>query len=309
MPLGSSNKQTTNYIGRFAPSPTGPLHIGSLFAALGSFLQAKNNAGQWLVRMEDIDPPREVKGASTDILKTLERYHLYWDGEVNYQHNNQEQYNEYLDQLRKEEILYPCTCSRKTILENAQFGPLGMIYTGKCRNTPLHTNQQHSLRMMMPDIDIEFADQIQARIQLNFNKNIGDVVLKRADGFYAYHLAVVIDDYHQAVTEIVRGSDLLFSTPVHLQLQQYLGFNSPSYAHLPVIVNSKGEKLSKQTGANKVDMENIDATLIQLLNYLGQNPPSELTEGSTDNILNWAIENWQPENIPRVSIVKDELTC
>lgn len=298
----SFQNQSVTYIGRFAPSPTGPLHLGSLLAALGSFLQARHRQGKWLVRIEDLDPPREVPGASTDILKTLEYFHLFWDDDIVYQSHRSERYDEIINELLKNDLIFPCTCSRKTIQATAQIGPLGMIYPGTCRPNRLPLKQQHSLRLLLPDQDINFKDTIQPALSLNLMRDIGDVVLLRADGFYAYHLAVVVDDEDQHVSEIVRGTDLLYSTPVHQYLQQCLNYNTPNYIHLPVIENARGEKLSKQTGASKVSFHNPEKTLLQLLNMLGQNPAEELQDGSLDEILTWAINHWDINKVPTENI-------
>ena len=303
MQATNTSQYTNSYIGRFAPSPTGPLHIGSMLAALGSYLQARHQQGKWLVRIEDLDPPREVPGASDDILRTLERYHLYWDDDIVYQHKRHERYREILDTLQQNQLLYPCTCSRKLIQETALVGPLGMIYPGTCRVKKTSLSHQYSLRLILPDTKSVFKDAIQPEINLNLRREIGDVVLKRADGFFAYHLAVVVDDNDQQITEVVRGSDLLYSTPVHLILQYYLEFKTPTYVHLPILLNQKGEKLSKQTGAKKVDIKNIESTLIFLLQCLGQKPPADLHDASVDEILHWATSHWQLQAIPAEAII------
>lgn len=295
-----------NYIGRFAPSPTGPLHIGSLLAALGSFLQAKKQGGNWLVRIEDLDPPREVPGASDDILQTLEKFHLYWDGDILYQSQRHEVYREVLEQLKTLDLIYPCTCSRKTIQQDAHYGPLGMIYPGNCRANTSAIHGRHSLRLRVPNINICFKDHIQGQIALNLEQQIGDTNLFRADGFFAYHLAVVVDDALQEVSEVVRGSDLLYSTPLHIYLQNCLDYITPSYLHLPVLENLNGDKLSKQTGAQAISQAHPPALLLRLLAILGQKPPPELSDGSLDEILGWAITHWNINNLPLNNIKLDE---
>lgn len=288
----------SNYTGRFAPSPTGPLHLGSLLAAMGSYLSAKAQGGRWLLRMEDLDPPREVAGAADDILRTLERWGLHWDGEVVYQSRRQDAYRASLERLRDGGQAYACGCSRKEILQEALPGLNGPIYPGFCRQGLAAGKEPRALRLFTPDHPITFEDAIQGEQSQNIQRESGDFVLLRADGFYAYHLAVVIDDAEQGITEVVRGADLLHTTPLHISLQQALGLTTPAYAHLPVLVNAQGEKLSKQTGATALPQEASVPLLISLLEILGQQPPAELADGDLDECWRWAIANWRRERVP-----------
>jgi len=289
-------KYSQPYRGRFAPSPTGPLHFGSLFTALGSYLQAKNKKGKWLVRIEDLDPPREIKGAAESILYTLENYGLHWDEDVVYQSQRYELYEDALTQLKNNSLLFNCTCSRKRIKESAEVGPIGFIYPGTCRDkhnakTPCAT------RIKSDNVYISLSDLLQGDMSQNISLEIGDVTLKRADNLYAYHLAVVIDDYHQGITEIVRGYDLYECTPTHIFLQQKLNYPTPRYLHLPILVNEQHKKLSKQTKAPAISNNDIEQNLVTLLTYLNQNPPEDLRYESKEYILNWAIQHWNHRNI------------
>ena len=285
-------------IGRFAPSPTGPLHFGSLLAALSSYLEARNKQGQWLVRMEDLDKPREVKGAASHILKTLEQFGFEWDGEVIYQSQRSDLYQDALFQLEKQSLIYRCQCSRKEIADSAIQGIDGLIYPGTCRHTQV-TQMPYASRIKVNDSPISFNDVIQGLITQHLATQVGDFVLKRADGLFAYQLAVVVDDFQQSVTDIVRGADLLDSTPRQIYLQQQLDIPTPHYAHIPVASNAAGEKLSKQTLAPAIEAKDASAWLIKALAFLGQNPPSELIKNTPSEILSWAKQHWQLEKIPK----------
>lgn len=290
-------------IGRFAPSPTGPLHFGSLLAALASYLEAKTQDGLWLVRMEDLDKPREVAGAANHILNTLEKFGLEWDGEVVYQSQRSELYQEALNQIKAKSLIYQCSCSRKEIADSynqkqAQHGIDGLIYPGTCRDKS-STFKPYAERIKVKDQNISFNDAIQGRINQNLATQIGDFVLKRADGLFAYQLAVVVDDYLQGVTHVVRGADLLDSTPRQIYLQQVLGYSTPKYAHIPVASNQAGEKLSKQTLATPIDANNAPNLLINALDFLGQTPPQDLSNYKAQEILAWAMQHWALDKIPK----------
>jgi len=254
---------TREYRGRFAPSPTGPLHFGSMFAALGSFLQAKSQSGKWLVRIDDLDPPREMKGAIKSILHSLESYGLCWDEDVIYQSRQHKLYEEALHQLSQQDLLFNCRCSRKKIKEIAASGPLGFIYPGTCRDKNT-VDQNTTIRLKTKSKIITFNDLLQGETSQNIHDQIGDISLRRADGLYAYHLANVVDDNEHRITEIVRGIDLLDCTPIQIYLQQSLNLPTPSYLHLPIIVNRNSEKLSKQTKAQAIDSTHIETTLLLL---------------------------------------------
>ena len=290
-------------IGRFAPSPTGPLHFGSLLAALASYLEAKTQGGLWLVRMEDLDKPREVAGAANHILNTLEKFGLEWDGEVVYQSQRSELYQEALNQIKAQPLIYQCSCSRKEIADSynqkpAQHGIDGLIYLGTCRDKS-STFKPYAERIKVKDQNISFNDAIQGKIDQNLANQIGDFVLKRADGLFAYQLAVVVDDYLQGVTHVVRGADLLDSTPRQIYLQQVLGYSTPKYAHIPVASNQAGEKLSKQTLATPIDANNAPNLLINALDFLGQTPPQDLSNYKAQEILAWAMQHWALDKIPK----------
>lgn len=276
-------------VGRFAPSPTGPLHFGSVVAAVASFLDAKSAGGKWLLRIEDVDEARTVTGAADGMLRFLERAGMEWDGEVAFQSRRKHLYREALDALGS--LAYPCSCSRREI---------DGIYSGMCRKGT--KGAAKSVRVMVNDEPVAFHDLIQGDYAQNLEKEVGDFVLFRADGYFAYQLAVVVDDREQGVTRIVRGSDLLDSTPRQIYLQTLLGFDAPVYAHLPVAVNERGEKLSKQTQATAAS-PGLD-TLFDALRFLGQNPPELLLEGDIPSFWNWALQNWDLGKVPKLKTEK-----
>ena len=287
----------TSYIGRFAPSPTGPLHFGSLIAAVGSYLCARSAGGRWLVRMEDLDLPRVVPGAADGILTTLEAFGLHWDGEVLYQSTRLASYAAALPALDGE--LYPCGCSRSDIAHHtAGSGNPVSIYPGTCRNGLPPGKAARSLRLSTCGQSISFRDLVQGQQQQNLEREVGDFVVRRADGLFAYQLAVVVDDAAQGITEVVRGSDLLDSTPRQILLQRLLGHHSPRYAHLPVATNRQGQKLSKQTRAAPLDNSQPLPALWRTLQFLGQQPPRELLDGDLDSFWSWAIGNWRISSVP-----------
>jgi glutamyl-Q tRNA(Asp) synthetase len=292
-------KEPTTYRGRFAPSPTGPLHFGSLVAAVGSFLEARSRNGEWLVRIEDLDPPREEPGASDDILRTLEACGMQWDGEIVYQSTRRDAYHAALHSLRNRGLIYPCACSRREIADSAIAGIDGPVYPGTCRNGLQPRRSARVWRVRTDRQLVEFIDIVQGCVAQRLEINVGDYVLYRADRVYAYQLAVVVDDAEQGITDVVRGADLLSSTPRQLYLQKLLGYPTPNYMHLPVALNSAGEKLSKQTLAPAVNKAEALLWLWQVLCFLGQKPPQELTRGTLHDLWNWAISHWQPRNIPK----------
>ena len=285
--------------GRFAPSPSGPLHFGSLVAGLASYCQAKSQQGDWLLRIEDVDTPRVVAGASEQILRDLEAFGFEWDGPVSYQSERFEHYQYYLDKLFDQGDCYACECSRRSLREQGVGnGPLGQIYPGNCRLKHL-ASAGRSIRLNTEHAQsITFVDQVYGEFSLNLPEAVGDFVLRRADYIYAYHLAVVVDDELQNITEVVRGADLLENTCLHIYLQQKLGFKTPEYLHIPLVNNAGGIKLSKQTGANALDHDNAPGHLMAALRHLGQSPPSELRHQKPQEILQWAINNWRISSIP-----------
>lgn len=285
------------YIGRFAPSPTGPLHFGSLLAAAGSFLRARSLGGRWLVRIEDIDPPREVPGASDAILHTLEAFGLEWDGEVIYQSARSEAYRSALDQLDRAGVMYACTCSRKEIATHG-----GPVYPGTCRGRRPPAGP-HALRVQVPPRPVSFVDLLQGPITQDLAQEVGDFVVRRADGLFAYQLAVVVDDAAQGITEVVRGCDLLDSTPRQIYLQQLLGAPTPAYLHLPVVVDDNGQKLSKQSYAAPVDAARPLPAIVATLRVLGLAPPPELLEGTPEEAWRWARAHWNLDRLPHTRTV------
>jgi len=287
------------YRGRFAPSPTGPLHIGSLVSAVASYCEAKSRQGLWLLRIEDLDPPREIKGATHSIISTLEKFGFEWDEDILYQSKRTDLYLDTIDALKQEGQIYSCQCSRAEIKKTGTPTPFGIRYAGTCLKKTLEEVRAKSIRIKVPDEIIQFKDRIQGNYQQNLQQDIGDFIIKRADGEIAYQLAVTVDDAQQNITDIVRGSDLLDSTPRQIYLQRLLNYRQPGYAHVPVIVNKRNEKLSKQTYAKPVDPSQSSLTLFQCLCYLGQNPPDLLQHASQNEIWAWAIGNWQLQNITK----------
>jgi glutamyl-Q tRNA(Asp) synthetase len=288
-----------NVRGRFAPSPTGPLHFGSLVAAVGSYLSARAQGGTWLVRMEDLDPPREAKGAADDILRTLEAYGFEWDGEILYQSRRRDAYEAALDALRRQGALYACGCTRKEIADSSVHGIEGPVYPGTCRAGLAAGRSARALRVRTDKAVIAFDDRAQEKQQSHLEREIGDFVVRRADGFYAYQLAVVVDDAEQSITEIVRGADLLTSTPRQIHLQHLLGFVTPSYLHLPAALNTQGEKLSKQTRAVALARTDPVPVLWQALAFLGQCPSPEWQAAPLTDFWAAAVARWSEAEIPR----------
>ena len=283
--------------GRFAPSPTGPLHFGSLLAALASYLDIRAQGGRWLVRIEDLDPPREVPGASALILQTLEQFHLHWDGEVVYQSQRLALYQEALEQLIHNHLAYHCQCSRKQLkLRDAQ-----QSYDGYCRTHPPAAGATTSVRAIYPDGDLSFNDRIQGERIYPSDPGHGDFVIFRRDGFFAYQLAVIVDDQAQGIDQVVRGADLIDETPRQMVLQRHLGYCQPSYAHIPVLTNAEGQKLSKQTFAKPLSLnaDEIRRQLLQALAMLGHPPPDDAKDSQREEILAWAVSNWSLAKIPR----------
>jgi len=295
--VSENNPKKLIYRGRFAPSPTGPLHFGSLVCAVASYLQAKSLGGQWLVRMEDIDPPREPEGAADDILRSLEAYSLHWDGSVLYQSTRHEAYEEALLHLNQQGLTYPCTCSRKQIRE-ATIRSKKNIYPETCRKN-VFTRSPHSIRVKTEFEDIHIEDVIQGQFSQNIREHVGDFVIKRNDGYYAYQLAVVIDDAEQNITEIVRGSDLLDNTPRQIYLQQLLNYSQPQYVHIP-IATKNGDKMSKQTKAPPVKSQNPLETGVQVLRFLGQRIPDQWHWASIEELWQWAMTHWDVSAVPAV---------
>lgn len=289
--------------GRFAPSPTGLLHIGSLLTAVASYADARSNGGKWLVRMEDLDPPREMPGAASHILHTLEAFGFEWDGEVTYQSRRYALYEETLCRLKTAGLVYPCHCSRKDWQTGARRGADGFVYNGRCRHPgqrPALQGKQPAWRIRVPDRIIGFSDGIVGDYAQNLAGDIGDFVLLRADGYWAYQLAVVADDAEQGITHIVRGQDLLVSTPRQIYLQQCLGVPTPQYAHLPLLTNAQGQKWSKQTLAPALDLNRREQLLRQVFRYL--NLPEAPETDRPAELLDWAVAHWDMGKVPKHAV-------
>lgn len=283
-------------IGRFAPSPTGPLHFGSLVAALASYLSVRSQQGRWLLRIEDIDKPREVQGASDHIIQTLKAYGFEWDEEVLFQSQRLKAYQATLEQLSS--LTYACQCSRKQIATISELGQYGYIYPNTCRNLGLEYDQR-AIRIQTQNTSISFQDHLQGNYQQNLMKDFGDFVLKRADGIFAYQLAVVVDDEFQNITEVVRGIDLLDNTPRQIYLQQKLGFSMPEYTHIPLVLNEQGQKLSKQNLAPAIHTQEALTNLVKASHFLGQSCPVANELVSLNEFWDWSIQNWNWGNIPK----------
>lgn len=293
------------YRGRFAPSPTGPLHFGSLVAAVGSYLDARSHSGTWLLRLEDVDGPRCQPGAADSILRTLTAFGFEWDGEVVVQSRRDGAYRAAFEKLRGSGRIFPCACTRREIADSQlQHGPLlagdgAEIYPGTCRAGLMPGRMARSWRLRVDGDVIDFDDAVQGHVIQDLAGEVGDFVLWRADGLFAYQLAVMVDDAAQDVTHIVRGADLLDSTPRQILLQRLLGLPTPTYAHLPVAVNAAGEKLSKQTGAAPLATTRPQRALLSALKFLGQAPPDELSEASLAEFWHWATVHWDLGRVPR----------
>jgi glutamyl-Q tRNA(Asp) synthetase len=300
---GPQTPPGARYRGRFAPSPTGPLHFGSLLAAAGSWLDARAAGGDWLLRMEDIDPPREPPGAADEILRALDHFGLWWDGDAWFQSRRREAYDEALASLSAAGWAYPCICSRKDVAEaNARLGrPAARRYPGTCRTlTPGKGRRTRVVRVRTSAEPLTVADRLQGEFSQVLEHDVGDFVLRRREGFIAYQLAVVGDNHAQGVTDVVRGIDLLDSTPRQVWLQRLLGCATPRYMHLPVVAGPGGEKLSKQTGAPPVDVRDAPQIAWQVLSALGQDPPAELRGEPVESVWRWGIGHWRPQQLAGV---------
>ncbi|AEN63489.1 Glutamyl-Q tRNA(Asp) synthetase [Enterobacter soli] len=283
----------SHYIGRFAPSPSGELHFGSLIAALGSYLQARANQGVWRVRIEDIDPPREVPGAAETILRQLEHYGLHWDGDVLWQSKRHEAYRERLAWLYEQGLSYYCTCTR------ARIQSVGGVYDGHCR-TLGHGPENAAVRLVQHFPVTHFHDQLSGDIRADERLAREDFIIHRRDGLFAYNLAVVVDDHFQGVTEIVRGADLIEPTVRQISLYQQFGWAAPEYIHLPLALNAQGNKLSKQNHAPALPVGDPRPVLIDALRFLNQNITSEWQDLSIDELLKLAVANWTLKTVPKI---------
>ncbi len=286
--------------GRFAPSPTGPLHFGTLLAALGSYLFAKDSGGHWFVRIEDLDPPRVVPGSADAMLLLLDQLGFEWDGEVIYQSRRYERYREILKKLREQRATFDCNCTRREILASAPHsGEEGPVYPGTCRNGIAGGRSERAVRLRVSDEVICFDDGIMGRHCQNLERDVGDFVLHRSDGLFAYQLAVVVDDIDSGVTQVVRGADLLSSTPRQIYLYHCLGETAPDYFHLPLACDEGGRKISKRYGDfGLVTPENGGELIWRALDFLGQRPPQTLIAAPPSELLQWGRDNFQRRTIP-----------
>lgn len=297
--LNPAEPPTGAYRGRFAPSPTGPLHFGSLLAAAASWLDARAAGGEWLLRIEDIDPPREQPGATDAILRALDTFGLHWDGSVAFQSHRQEAFTAALARLRQTGWAYACECSRADIATaNADDGrPGARRYPGTCRGRGLATERAPVLRVRTTADPLGIDDRLQGWFSQRLEAETGDFIVRRRDGLIAYQLAVVVDDADAGITDIVRGIDLLDSTPRQLWLQQLLGLPVPRYMHLPVIVTAEGAKLSKQTGAEALDLRRAGELAWLALDSLGLAPPAGLRGAPPAEQWTWAVGRWGPQHL------------
>lgn len=289
------------YRGRFAPSPTGPLHRGSLVAAIASYLQAHAHHGEWLLRIEDIDPPRAVSGAADAIIGALQAHGFRWHGDILYQRHNTQRFSAVVARLLDSGLAYACTCSRAELRRTARSGATGVIYPGTCRQRALSPDGDPptAIRISTAGATVAFEDRLQGRIECEIEREIGDFIIRRKDGLIAYSLAVALDDHDQGMTEIVRGADLLDFTSAQIYLQQVLGLARPTYCHVPVVATADGTKLSKQTGATALDNSRAAGNLVEGLTFLGQCPPAQLATATVDEVWSWARDNWRLDAVVR----------
>ena len=286
------------YRGRFAPTPSGPLHFGSVVAALGSWLDARAHGGEWHIRIDDLDPPRIMAGAADQILAELERLGLTWDAPLVFQSERSGDHADALTRLRCSAHVYRCDCSRKQVAAAGLIGIDGPRYPGTCCDRPDVPATGSAWRLDVRGVRVRFDDLLQGTTEQDLETAVGDFVLQRADHVYGYHLACVVDDAHGGFTHVVRGADLLDSTPRQIWLQRLLGLPTPAYLHLPVAVDARGEKLSKQTLATPVHGVRPVELLGRALTFLGHPPPAGSNAGTADELLAWAISRWQRDRLP-----------
>jgi glutamyl-Q tRNA(Asp) synthetase len=267
------------------------LHFGSLLTAVASFVHVRANAGRWLLRIEDLDTPRSMPGAIDSILQTLERHGMWWD-ELTYQHERISLYRHALDQFEATGYTFVCTCSRSQLHDSD-------VYPGTCRERGLLSGGASSIRLRVPARTIEFLDGIQGRYAQRLDADVGDFVVFRRDGIFAYQLAVVVDDAAQRITHVLRGADLLDNTPRQILLFELLGAAPPAYLHVPVLADRTGQKLSKQTAATAVRNDSAGENVHAALQLLGQDPPGSLQRASARDVVEWAVEHWEIEHVPR----------
>ncbi len=284
--------------GRFAPSPTGLPHFGTLLAAIASYLHARHGGARWLLRIEDLDPGRVRPGAADAMLRTLEGYGLAWDGEPLYQSQRTDAYRAALDQLQRQGAVFACACTRRD-LQSVEPGVDGPVYPGTCRGGLPPGKSPHSYRLKVNGAPITVTDLVYGPTTQQLERDVGDFILRRGDGVFAYQLAVVVDDAFQGVTQVVRGADLLASAHRQVFLQRQLGLQQPRYLHIPLVLDAQGKKLSKSNAAPAIDLAKPAPTLYSALTFLGQVPPAELS-GDATALLDWAVRNWRVEAIPKL---------
>lgn len=290
----------TDYVGRFAPSPTGPLHFGSLVAGVASYLDAHAHHGSWLIRIEDLDPPREIAGSTDLILRALDIFGLHSQEDIVYQSHRDNLYQALCEQLLHSNDAFYCQCSRSQL--KATLG----LHTHDCSNAQA-TPANSAIRLRSQDCTISYHDRIQGLQSENIRNEVGDFVIKRKDGLFAYQLAMVLDDHLQGITHIVRGSDLLDSSCRQIYLQKILNFKQPTYAHIPVINNIQGQKLSKQNLAPALDLSAPSKQLFRALQALNMHPDSSLIKAQPSEQLSWAQEHWDISNIPKTMSIEEQL--
>lgn len=298
---GTATTDIASYVGRFAPSPTGDLHLGSLYTAAASFLDARAHRGRWLVRMEDVDRPRVVPGSADRILATLETFGFQWDGEVLRQSERSHAYAEALGELARRGLTFECSCSRLSLAEEPR-------YPGHCRTGPRQPDADKAIRLRVDPGFVQFRDCIQGIFRQDVALASGDLIVKRRDGCFAYLIAVVVDDAYQGVTKIVRGADLLDHTPAQIYLQRSLGLSSPDYAHVPALVESDGSKLAKSARSIALAQDSALSQLLYVFELLGLQPPSSLRCAKLATAWNWAIEQWDMSRLakrPSLSIAAE----
>ncbi len=271
-----------------------------MVAAVGSFLDAKAQGGTWALRIDDVDRPRVMPGSVDSIFRCLEKFQMAWDGEVVFQSARMDAYQAALDRLRSRGLVYACACSRKEIDDAGLGGPDGPLYPGTCRKGLPPGREARAWRVHTGDAAIEFVDLLQGRVHQDLEREIGDFVVFRADGVFAYHLACAVDDSAQGITHVVRGADLLASTPRQIYLQRLLGLPTPAYLHLPIALNAAGEKLSKQTLADPVEPDQAAGSLAEVLGFLKHSPPDEVCANGVSAMWRWALENWRRDRLPDV---------
>jgi len=288
--------QKDSYRGRFAPSPTGPLHFGSLVTALASYLEAKQHQGSWLLRIDDLDQARCIPGMDQILIRSLESLGFEWDEDITYQSSATKDYVDALQKLKQQSLIYACHCSRKIIAKSAKMGLEGPIYPDTCRNKHYPLDNKSALRLRTNDVTVSFTDKIRGKQFQNNHRDTGDFIVRRADGYFAYQLAVIVDDIQAKITDVVRGADLLFSSARQIYLYHLMGAPIPNYAHIPLVFGDDGKKLSKSDAAHPVDIGNPLASLLDAWHFLQQSPVDGRLQ-SLQEFWPWAVEKWQIDKL------------